>query len=148
MKTKKRLVVALMFLSIAVAACRDQSERPPKPAEQDVVQIVAGEPFTLKAGQKATFNNDELSISFSSVSEDSRCAIGVECIWEGQVTAVFRVVVAGEAIGDKSLTVRGGQPDSVEFNGYTLSISAVDPYPKYQVPINAADYMAMLTLAK
>ena len=145
---KKLLVVTLIILVAALSACRDRSERPPKPAEQDVIQIVAGEPFTLKAGQKATFNDNELSISFASVSEDSRCATGVECIWEGQVTAVFRVVVAGEAVGDKSLTVRGGLPDSIDFNGYTLSISAVDPYPEHEVPIKAADYTATLTLTK
>ena len=91
-------------------------------------------------------NGDEVSISFANVSEDSRCAKGVECIWEGQVTAVFRVVVSGEAIGDKSLTVRGGLSDSVEFNGYTLSISAVDPYPDIDIPIKPADYSATLTL--
>jgi len=150
MKIQRWFVLALSgaLALIFSAACWNRIDQPPKPVEQDVVQIAPGVAFPLKSGQKATLNTDEVVVSFVSVSEDSRCPSDVACVWEGQVTTALRVIVKGEAMGDFSLTLRGGQPASVEVKGYTLTLSAVDPYPNSKEPIKPVDYEATLTLSQ
>ncbi len=139
-------IIALLVMVLG-AACWNRIGQPANPADQPVVQITPGVPFTLKSGQKSSYNNDEVIVSFARISEDSRCPKNVECFWEGQVTAVFRVVVQGEGLGDLSLTLGRGGSATTQFKSYTLTLKAIDPYPVSTDPIKPADYAATLVLS-
>jgi len=147
----RREIKAWLFILLTVTcvtACSNPTGQPPKPSEQEIAAISPGVPFTLKAGQQAALNVDQVVVSFVNIPEDSRCPSDVTCVWAGQVTAVLRVVVGGQALGDKSLTQMAGQPVSVAFNGYSLTLSAVNPYPISTTPIKPMDYEATLILSQ
>lgn len=56
--------------------------------------IGLNEEFSLKFGQTANVTTSEdniLSIEYFDLSEESRCAPGMECIWEGRVAIVLKL---------------------------------------------------------
>jgi len=40
--------------------------------------------FQLTHNQTAIIESENLSIKFVNVAEDSRCPVGVQCVWPGQ----------------------------------------------------------------
>jgi len=118
----------------------------PSPTSSD---ISLDSPFTLKPGQTATFNSS--TITFVSVENDSRCAQGVQCIWEGE--------------GKLNLKIEGFKPTSDNITAYSittihntlelgfgsgtsyvLELTDLAPYPKAGNPISADDYTATFKL--
>lgn len=59
-----------------------------------LTDVTLGEPFELQVGEVAVLRDQQLSIRFLSVLEDSRCPTGslILCIWAGRVR--LRLAVA------------------------------------------------------
>ena len=97
---------------------------------QETATVGLGDEVVLAAGESARFAGDGLEIVFVTVTEDSRCARDVTCIWEGRVVAAVEATVDNEAqafdLVQSGLT---DQPASVEFHGYSFSFT-VEPYPE------------------
>ncbi|MEW6211959.1 MAG: hypothetical protein AB1631_26625, partial [Acidobacteriota bacterium] len=56
--------------------------------------------ITIKVGREVS--TDGLKIKFESVTDDSRCPQGVDCVWSGNAEAVFKV----KSTGDEVATVK------------------------------------------
>ncbi|MDO8366696.1 MAG: hypothetical protein Q7T20_07870 [Saprospiraceae bacterium] len=133
-----------------------------KPEEYNIMLSVAvtppatpkaklDEPFTLKVGETIVLEeNPERSIRFDSVSGDSRCAEGVQCIWAGRADCVFTLTNGSLteqvtlATGDMS---QGGKGES-QLGTYTLKLKDVAPPKKQGPPIPQKDYKATLVLVR
>ncbi|MBK7937039.1 MAG: hypothetical protein IPJ82_08055 [Lewinellaceae bacterium] len=62
----------------------------PSPGGDCAVDFRVGESFTLDQGTTACLTGAEsFTIRFDSISGDSRCPVGVQCIWAGRVDGVF-----------------------------------------------------------
>jgi hypothetical protein len=115
-------------------------------------QITAnlGQDVSIAVGQTVSLNgNDEsLKIKFTEVVSDSRCATGVECIWQGEVSCrleiTYRNVTNTKIITQPGLT---SGPTSAEFNGYNLKFQ-VQPYPEAGKEIKNSEYRLQLTVDK
>lgn len=110
------------------------------------------EPFTYQFGDFYVENNGgNLSMQFSSIVADSRCATGVICVWQGEV-AVEMKYFAGNASVTDTLRLGGlnADPtmDSTIFEGYKIKLTKVDPYPELNIDIPAADYKLNLIVTK
>lgn len=78
----------------------------------------------------------------TKVVEDSRCAVGVQCIQAGTVRIEARLRSdAGERDGVLSLGV------PLDLGGAWVSLTRVCPYPVHGSPIRASDYRFTLVLA-
>ncbi|SIQ61915.1 hypothetical protein SAMN05880574_11845 [Chryseobacterium sp. RU37D] len=92
-----------------------------------------GEIIYLNEGENKFLKEYQMNVTFKGVSEDSRCPKGVNCIWAG--VAVAQVEVMG--IATRPMTLNLASMDnkgrnynkSAEFNGYTISLADVQPYP-------------------
>lgn len=116
--------------------------RAPSGEPSDVLVAQLGQPFKLSIGQSAVI--EDLAITFTAVSEDSRCPEGAQCIWAGQVKVVVRVQKDGEALGEFEMTVgtlTDGDVAAVEVAGYVLSLLGVEPYPKVGEEIGEGEYV-------
>lgn len=84
-------------------------------------------------GENKFLKEHQMNVTFKGISEDSRCPKGVNCIWAG--VAVARVEVMGTATRPMilelaSLDNKGrNYKKSAQFNGYTISLAEVQPYP-------------------
>ena len=106
-----------------------------------------GEEFSLAIGQKAIITGEDLEIRFREVSEDSRCARDVVCVWEGRVVCLLEVRRGG-ASEELTLTQPGltDQPAREFYQGYFFTFN-VEPYPEEaEKPIKNSEYRLRLTL--
>jgi hypothetical protein len=110
--------------------------------------VSLGQPFELPVGQAATIENELLVVSFQSVTADSRCPIGVLCIWAGEA------VVALEARRLPSTTARvvlKTDPQSEttgRFQSYEIELVELKPHPQLGEAIDPGQYVATLLVRR
>ena len=76
----------------------------------------------------------QMNVTFKGISEDSRCPEGVNCIWAGVAIAQVEVM----STTSRPVTLNLATMDnagrnyhqSEGFNGYTISLEEVSPFPK------------------
>ncbi|GAB0157318.1 hypothetical protein CHRYSEOSP005_25910 [Chryseobacterium sp. Alg-005] len=134
----KAIILCLGVLTLANCSAQKETKTSTK------TPVVADTKETKNIGKEGTiiyFNEGEnkflkeyeMNVTFKKVSEDSRCPKGVNCIWAG--AAVAEVEVMG--IATRPITLRLATMDnagknlfsSAEFNGYTISLVEITPYP-------------------
>ncbi|ASK32719.1 hypothetical protein CEY12_08405 [Chryseobacterium sp. T16E-39] len=87
-------------------------------------------------GENRFLKEYQMNVTFTNIAEDSRCPEGVNCIWAG--VAVANVLVMGTSTRPVTLTLATTENPgrnyfkSAEFNGYTISLNEVTPYPTSQ----------------
>ena len=113
------------------------------------VKARLGEEFSLHIGESTKIAVENLGIKFIEVSEDSRCARDITCIWEGRVTAVVELSMNGSfqrlELSQPGLT---DAPAREIYEEYEL-IYRVEPYPeKADVETLADEYQLLLIVKK
>ena len=103
-----------------------------------------GQQSMLEPGQAVLVTDEQLSIRFKEVLNDSRCPTGVTCIWAGQIACLLEVTYQ-DTPNDLVITEMGSGPGTADFNGYTFAFN-VQPYPQAGKTINSSDYRLMLTV--
>jgi hypothetical protein len=80
------------------------------------------------------------------VTNDSRCASDVVCIWAGEVKAVLNVSINNQDKGDITLTLGAGNDDQsiANIGGYSVKVLAVNPYPVSTHQIEQSEYIVTL----
>ncbi|HEY31985.1 MAG TPA: hypothetical protein G4O10_02625 [Dehalococcoidia bacterium] len=113
------------------------------------IEAGLGEEFSLAIGQKAIITGEDLEIRFREVSEDSRCARDVVCVWEGQVVCLLEVRRGGVS-EEITLTQPGLTDQSARqfYQGYFFTFN-VEPYPEEaEKPIKCSEYRLRLTITR
>jgi len=104
--------------------------------------------FVLKPGESISSTDGSTKITFVEVTEDSRCATGMECIWAGQVKVLLEITF-GTEIQQYTLvsgTMLEGDEDSIDIGEFTVRLVRVDPYPVYGQSTDAADCQVTLDI--
>ena len=102
--------------------------------------------FVLKPGQNASITGEPLKMRFLEVVNDSRCPIGVYCIWEGQVTCLVEITYA-DSQNRMTLTQPGSGQSRADFNEYDIEFE-VQPYPEAGKQIAKQDYRLKMVINK
>lgn len=97
------------------------------------------EPFQLKVGQTASFA-DGFTVTFVSVPNDSRCPIGVSCVWAGNATVILKS-------GDGIDTLNTISPSPILRGQYTIKMDSLTPYPVYRNTIPPSAYVVALVVS-
>ncbi|MDQ1855036.1 hypothetical protein [Chryseobacterium sp. WLY505] len=90
----------------------------------------------LTEGENKFLREYQMNVTFKGVSEDSRCPEGAQCIWAG--VALAQVEVMGTSTRPMILNLASADyparnyQQSTEFNGYTITLQDIAPYPKSQ----------------
>ena len=109
------------------------------------IEVSLGQSFALKPGQQAAISSEKFVIRFASVSEDSRCPKGEQCI------------VAGNARVELEVTVGGAEPELLELNtsrapsiadmgGFRVALVTLEPYPVSGRQIRPEEYLASVSV--
>lgn len=92
--------------------------------DQDAATVELGEESVVAIGESARVAGESLEIAFVAVTEDSRCARDVTCIWEGRVVAAVEVTLDDETqaldLAQPGLT---DSPASTDFQAYRFSFA-------------------------
>lgn len=146
---------SFLLISAALIACggskstdsRDGGEpRPPAGNKADHV-------LELAFGQTATILSENLSVTFDSLLQDSRCPSDVICVWEGQGIIRLRLIDASSDTSFVNLTLFGGcaygcspYVPALDTLGYRFELLSLDPYPVSTVPTPRDGYTATIAI--
>jgi hypothetical protein len=114
----------------------------------EFVKADLGQEVSLRIGQTAQIENEQLAIRFNGIAADSRCPNGVTCVWTGEINCNVVITYKGSS-SNITLTQPGltEQAFAETYQGYRL-IYSVQPYPEAGKQISAADYRLILTVEK
>jgi hypothetical protein len=127
-------------LGLGFAAC-DSATDPSR-------SVRLGEAFELRAGESATITDELLVVTFERVSADSRCPSNVVCIRAGEGVAELTLRRLPSTAGHLTLKTDPIDESSGRFEGYVVTLDALQPYPVAGETIPAADYRARLVVSR
>jgi hypothetical protein len=133
MSTPFSLVAALL-----VASCGTTPSSPRS--------VPLAEEFTLEPGQTAHVEGADLSVTFESVSSDSRCPEGVNCVWEGDAVVVVSVRLGSDPASRRELhTARDSEADA---GSHRVRLVRLAPLPRANASPAPGDYRATLLVTR
>jgi hypothetical protein len=101
-----------------------------------------GDIFELAFGQTTEIHNENLSIKFLEVVEDSRCPLDAVCVWEGNAEIVL---LANQDTVSLNTTL---EPKIIDVGSYTIELISVSPYPETTIVIANEYYISKLVVTK
>jgi hypothetical protein len=148
MRQLKMRLIHMAFLTLSLVLGMGCAAPPPaNPAPRAAL----GKPVTLAIGQSVMLNDALVTITFTEVSEDSRCPTKVNCVWTGRATVNLRVQANGEPAQNIMLsTIHSPEKTNVaEAGGYRIEMTDVQPYPETpDNPISPERYRVTLTVTR
>lgn len=125
-------------------ASSGNTDATPSPAGPDSHLVV------LKQGQSSGLPaHPDDALSFVSVLQDSRCPIGVQCVWEGDGTVVLAVLTAGTSDTTRiELHTSSKFATQTTYKDLNIRLQKLDPYPQKDSKIAPADYVATLAITR
>ncbi len=107
------------------------------------VLVQSGREFDISVGQEVQVQGTGMTIRFNGVSDDSRCAIDVQCVWAGNAIVRLTLTAPGTAGTDAALNTTL-DPKSASFAGYSVRLTGLKPAPRSGTAIAASSYVATL----
>jgi hypothetical protein len=109
--------------------------------------VSEGESFRLLEGQAARLRGSAFRVAFIARTGESRCPLGVQCIWEGEAEVEMALSISGPETD--TLRVRGylvgsaGRTTAVSRFGYRVSLDDLAPYPAHEQPLSTPASLAL-----
>ena len=134
------LPLALLLILFSFSSCLDRDL---------LTDVIAGGPsdVNLRPGQSVRILPEDFLVSFDRVTSDSRCPTGAMCFWAGDAGTRFIVSRMRAAASDCTLHTTL-DPKWTKFDGVTLTLHRLLPYPALGVPIDPASYVATLRISR
>jgi hypothetical protein len=132
---------AALILSAFALACKTDSAAGPEDPAVD-------KPFDVKVAETAVLPDEDLHIVFQEVRNDSRCAIGVQCIWEGDAEIVLQVQAAREEREEVRVHTSGRFGTSATYRGYSIQVQELAPPNKASLPTDPKSYVVTLVVSR
>jgi hypothetical protein len=123
--------VVVLIAAIAAAGCFSSPTAP---------DAVVGRPFELKPGAVSVLP-DGTRLVFREVPADSRCPMDVMCVWAGDATVAIRLTPSQSAAESRELHTQPAG-STISYANFTITLSALAPYPRSTQPIRPDDYVA------
>ncbi|MBQ0152527.1 MAG: hypothetical protein KBS61_06505, partial [Chryseobacterium sp.] len=127
-----KIIISSCIL-LSVMNCQAQKEEKKTEPKATSVENSIGNSITLVEGENKFLKDSNFSIKFKNIVEDSRCPEGSNCIWQGAAVADIELMgVATRPYHLKLATIDHegkGYHKSGNFNGYSITMKNVTPYP-------------------
>lgn len=110
----------------------------------------------LKIKQNSCVKKKGYSLVFKEVLSDSRCPVGVSCIWAGEIKVMVAVYQDKKILKEETVTISGtnSRENIAWFSPYLpadkRNIESINilPYPKEGVKIKSKEYYIQITYIK
>lgn len=136
-----KLAAALLSVFLVLPACSLAEPAGP-------VTIEVGKTFELKAGASAKTTDGALRLGFDSVTADSRCPKGEQCVWAGDATLKLWVQQGTGPRQTRELRATAGTGQALRLPGHALRLVRLAPDPVTGKSIAATDYVATFALSR
>ena len=117
--------------------------------QKDVVEASLDSSFQIKHNQTAIIESENLSIKFVNVVEDSRCPVGVKCIWAGQAEIEVEIKHKDKEPEKIVLISQAGREELAEtqVDDYLIRLLKVEPSRQKDVELQLSDYIIMIKVS-
>lgn len=102
----------------------------------------------LGVGESSPLGSSDLTITLEKIERDSRCPVGVTCVWEGDATARFSVGASGGARTTIDLHTNPKFARQAEHAGFVIRLDKLQPYPTAERTIEPSEYRATLEVGR
>ena len=131
-----KVIIAVIILAI-ICGCQNNSDSP-----TEITSHKLGVAFDLRIGETVSIQDEQLTIQFVNVPNDSRCPEGAVCVWAGNAVVELKV----SNILDTLNTFVS--PSELTSGIYTIRLLNLSPYPKIDLPRDTTLYVAQLVVTK
>ena len=139
----RQLTAALLIAALAACSSSTSTDVTARtPTSQTTTQEV-GRAFAMKIGESVMIN--DLRLTFRGVEGDSRCPVGVQCVWAGDAEIALKIEQGSKAAVAALHTTL--EPKKTEWNGYTISLVSLAPQRAANAP-DPADYRAEIVVTR
>lgn len=132
--------VALLTVTGTPGGCTGRAAAAPESESEAIVRVRQGESVAAASG--------ELVVTFESVASDSRCPKGETCVWEGEGVVVISMRGSQSPPARIELRTSARGPTAGSYEGYSIRLESLEPYPVTGRTIAAADYVATLSVSR
>jgi hypothetical protein len=136
----------LLLICFSLIGCTHNSDGS-IPDTETPITVSLGEAFNIKVGQVATVSSQQLSLTFLSVSQDSRCPKGAHCIWEGNGKVIIQLTSQGQKAVTIELNTATSLPSEATYLSYKISLLDLQPYPLEGSAIQQFEYRATVSIS-
>lgn len=137
------LALTVVFVIGTVASACGASVAPSAldegdPQQAEVVRVQT-DTATIGVGETVVFDQHGLAVTFVALVADSRCPIGVTCVWEGDAEVRVRAEIEGTEGTGTDLTLHTTlEPRTAVVGSKVLELVDVLPHPVYETPTDPA----------
>lgn len=137
-------MVAIVVMLLSCLACATGEVR--GAANSATVDRVTDETLELRNGASTPVAGTAARITFVGVTDDSRCPVGVTCIWEGDAIVRLRVNSGSQAPVDLQLHANARFSQAGRAGSLTVTLIRLEPLPRADQPIPPDAYVAALQI--
>ena len=112
------------------------------------VRAALGEEFALRVGESARVGSEGVEVVLEEVVADSRCAEGVQCVWEGDAVVRVGLSVGAAAPGSLELHTAARERRAATRGGYRVLLVGLEPRPVAGRVTRPEDYRATLEVSR
>ena len=138
--------IFLLMICFSLLGCKHHNDGFLPDTERSITANL-GQAFDIKVGQEATISSQQLLLKFLSVSEDSRCPIGTNCVWEGNGKVNIKLTAQGHTSVAIELNTAKSLPSEATYLSYKISLLDLQPYPSAGRTIQQSEYIATVTVS-
>jgi len=117
------------------------------PDTETSIMASPGQTFDIKVGQEASISSQQLTLKFLSVSEDTRCPQGTNCIWEGNGKVNIELTPTGQTSYVVELNTAISLKSEATYLNYQISLLDLQPYPTEGRTIQQPEYIATVRVS-
>ncbi|HKP71362.1 MAG TPA: hypothetical protein VJT82_00395 [Pyrinomonadaceae bacterium] len=137
-------ILTLCFVSLLLAGAQVVGG-----ANADVnANACASQTIDVRVGREINVPGQRLKIKFVAVREDSRCPVGVTCVWAGNARVALKLTKARMRAVDLELNTATTEPQEGDALGYQVRLAKLVPHPVNNQKLNPRDYVATLAVTK
>ena len=133
-----KIILAEVIVLVALFCCKNDFISAP---------LVLNKPIELRYGEISKNADYNISIVLDSVLNDSRCPIGMECIWAGNAEVRF-IYSSANSTQPFVLNTLTSFPTDTLIEGYRIKLNTLTPYPEAGLVIKQVDYKAEIQITK
>jgi hypothetical protein len=137
-------LLVLLLTSIACLGAAPPSTSPGTASGASTHQSAAVT-HELKVGASVTPAGTRVTITFVGVREDSRCPVGVTCIWEGDALVELRVQPETGSAATVELHTSDRFARQGSAHGVTIQLERLTPAPTSDGPVPAGSYLVTIS---
>ena len=97
---------------------------------EPVIVAKPGVAFSLPVGKSATINGNGTKLTFTRVTQDSRCPTDVTCVWEGEAQIEVNISRTGSPDETAILRIRGGNGEEKSSGNLVIRFVGLTPVPR------------------